>query len=338
MKRKNTILIFFVASLLLFSACDVEFSPNAEWKEVPVLYCVLDQDDDTTWVRVEKCFLGDGNMYQYGTISDSLNYPAGSISVKFYAYQNGRCVDTDVCNYTVKDREDGAFANRAQPLYYTTNPLNENYMYKLVVARVSDNTVLAYTDSIPLITWYDPDGYSPITKPDNGKGFGFYDRNGNTPVCKMIWKSLDNARMYQPVVRFYYGEEGDTHYVDLRCPIVTDNDDRISFSTNYPLPSFLSELKTLLVDDPQPKDYLHKVDVYLTACSEDLNAYISSTDIVGGIDQGREVYTNIHNGVGVFASRRTHIYKPLSADNSQNPLGTPNPGLLAYLKSLQIGF
>ena len=62
-------------SIFLFYACEVEFSPNAEWKEVPSVYCILDQDDDTTWVRVEKCFLGEGSIYNYGMISDSINYP-----------------------------------------------------------------------------------------------------------------------------------------------------------------------------------------------------------------------------------------------------------------------
>ena len=57
--------LFFVAIplILLFTSCKVEFSPNAEWKEVPVVWCVLDQMDDTTWVRVQRCFLGEDNLY-----------------------------------------------------------------------------------------------------------------------------------------------------------------------------------------------------------------------------------------------------------------------------------
>ena len=56
--------LILIAASLLLSACEVEFSPNAEWREIPVVYCVLDQDDDTTFVRVERCFLGEGNIYQ----------------------------------------------------------------------------------------------------------------------------------------------------------------------------------------------------------------------------------------------------------------------------------
>ncbi len=54
-------LVLFAASLLLAS-CEVDFSPNASWREIPVVYCVLDQDDDTSYVRVERCFLGEGSI------------------------------------------------------------------------------------------------------------------------------------------------------------------------------------------------------------------------------------------------------------------------------------
>ena len=41
----------------IFTSCEVEFDPNEEWKAVTVVYGVLDQDDDTTFVRVQKGFL-----------------------------------------------------------------------------------------------------------------------------------------------------------------------------------------------------------------------------------------------------------------------------------------
>ena len=60
--RIIAILILCVCS---FVSCEVEFSPNDKWTEIPVVYCVLDQDDDTSFVRVQRCFLGEGNQYRY---------------------------------------------------------------------------------------------------------------------------------------------------------------------------------------------------------------------------------------------------------------------------------
>ena len=81
--------IIIAAAMLLLTSCEVEFSPNAEWKEIPVVYCLLDQDDDTTWARVERCYLGEGSIYSYSGNTDSINYPAGSIEVQLVKLYNG---------------------------------------------------------------------------------------------------------------------------------------------------------------------------------------------------------------------------------------------------------
>ena len=135
------------------TGCEVEFSPNADWKNVPVVYCLLDQDDDTTWVRVQRCYLSEGNIYQYGSNSDSINYPQGSISVALLAYQDGTLKDSIAFTYTEIDRDSGAFAYIAQPVYYavTKNKLRENYTYVLNVRNTADGKILATTDPITLI-------------------------------------------------------------------------------------------------------------------------------------------------------------------------------------------
>ncbi len=319
--------------LCLFSACEVEFSPNAEWKNIPVVYCLLDQDVDTTWVRVERCFLAEGSMYDFGPVSDSINYPVGSIRVQLCVFRNGQCVDTILCRDTLRSREAGSFANVDQPLYFTTERLYEANMYKLLVTRVSDGSVIAYTDSIPLIV---QSAQGLIRKPSNNEQFGFFERSGSTAVCNIEWYVMQNARRYQPIVRFYYTEAGDTHYVDLRCNSVPEAIHQPQTqSTYYSRDAFLSEMYTILKDDTLPKRSLNKVDLYLTACSEDLNAYITSLDINNAVDQGNEAYTNIHNGRGVFAARRTRLYKSLRADSS---IVQSTGGLVYYLRELGVGF
>jgi hypothetical protein len=313
----------------LFAACEVEFSPNAEWKETPVVYCLLDQDDDTTWVRVEKCFLGENSIYSYGSISDSINYPQGSIEVHLQGYRWGQLKSDVTLQYAERDRVDGNFVSRNQPIYYTDSALNETFMYKLEVRRTADGSLLASTDSIPLILQTEE---QVITKPYSSGKFGFHSSSQGTPVCHIEWNALQNARRYQPFVRFYYGEGDDTLSVDLMCESTT------ALSTDYSRSSFLNSLKMALQDDPNPKKYLEIVDSYLTACDENLNVYMMSVNSGVGMEQTTDTYTNIRGGVGVFAARRTHLYKFLNADNSMNPLSSGNPGLHAYLKDLGVGF
>jgi hypothetical protein len=340
MKHRNTSSLFsplaFIVAVLLMSSCDVEFSPNASWKEVPVVYCLLDQDDDTSWVRVEKCYLSDGDIYSPARISDSINYPEGSIQVSLIVFDTlGNRIDSIPFSYTTRNHFAGNFANEEQPLYYSVAPLDSTRRYQLRVRHTSDGELIAMSaDTIPLIcqvkstiirkpsVTYMPDG-TPRGQ------FAFYDPHS---TCSIEWDTLRFGRRYQPVVRFYYSVDGDTSYVDLHAPYTVSKGTTPTLSVKYSRYAFLADLKSKLQNDPSTKKYLKMVDLYLTVSSEDYNAYVSSLNAGTSISQGREPYTNIEGGLGVFASRRTHLYKWMPADSSNKA-----EGLYTHLRDLGVG-
>lgn len=337
---KIRLFFLFSFSFFLLMGCEVEFSPNAEWKNVPAVYCLLDQDDDTTWVRVQRCYLTEGNIYDYGLISDSINYPQGAITVTLYAYNDGVLKDTMLFQYTERQIDTGRFAHTNQPLYWfeTRNRLREEYSYVLTVRNATDGSILATTDPVNLIKRTSSDRL--FSKPSlvilNGTdtisgGFAFFDNTGSTSTtlfCHMKWNPLENARLYQPIVRFYYRVEGVTKYVDLKCPAVSSKNSETYYSRDL----FLNELKNQLQADTSRKQYIPYVDLYLTCCSEDLNAYLSTVTSGASLSQNTEVYNNIRGGVGVFASRRTHLFMHMPSDNSSGPRG-----LLTFLSELGVG-
>lgn len=323
--------LILIAASLLLSACEVEFSPNAEWREIPVVYCVLDQDDDTTFVRVERCFLGEGNIYQYGSISDSINYPQGSIQVDLLSYRNGTIVDSIPFEFTLRDRDSGAFAHTLQPLYLapTAGRLHEDCTYRLNIRHTSDRRLIA-TAVTNLVLQTDD---QLITQPTVNKKFSFTD---DREYCQITWNALSNARYYQPIIRFYYEQLGDTLHVDLPGPTKVAGGTAISYTVKYSRTSFLEGLKNYFVNDTVSRYYVPMVDIFLTACNEDLNAYIASSSGNTSIDNGREIYTNIQGGIGIFGARRTHLFKSLPADESDRPPNPPNSnnggGLYWWLK------
>ena len=69
---KKIVYILSILSILVFASCDAEFDPNDDWQENMMIYCLLDQDDDITYVRVEKCFLGNCNAYDFAKTKDSV--------------------------------------------------------------------------------------------------------------------------------------------------------------------------------------------------------------------------------------------------------------------------
>ena len=84
------ILPLIAVTLLAFSSCRVEFSPNAPWRDVPSVYCVLDPEEDTVWVRLQRCYLGEDNLYNYSSIADSNYYLPDAVSVHLLAWKGIR--------------------------------------------------------------------------------------------------------------------------------------------------------------------------------------------------------------------------------------------------------
>ena len=321
---------------MLCVGCEVEFSPNAEWKETPVVYCVLDQGDDTTWVRVEKCYLSEGDIYRYGSVSDSINYPAGSLQVTLLAIKDGQRVDSMDFTYDVRDHSDGDFAWEQQPVYwcYTRRRLREDCYYKLVVRRAADGSTLA-TATTNLVTKKN-ESDQVVTSPNDNTPFGF---SINRSYCKIEWRALNGARLYQPIVRFYYTVYGDTLFLDLPCNKMVSRPNANSYNINYSREGFLSTLHRYFDGDTTTKGYPQFFDIFITACNEDLHAYMNSVSSGTNLDQGHEVYTNIKDGegrncLGVFGARRTHIYRRVPGD----PSDREGIGLHALLKEMGVGF
>ncbi len=317
---------------LLVTSCEVEFSPNAAWKETPVVYCVLDQDDDTSWVRVEKCFLGEGSIYSYGHIADSVNYPQGALRVTLVAQRDGQAVDSMDFTYTLRQRDTGLFAGSLQPAYFcvTKGRLKEDCRYVLNIRRTSDGALIASNSSSPLALIRQTNEVL-IRKPSNTGKFGFYD---DGPNLEIVWNALENARRYQPRVRFYYEEYGDTHFVDLLCGNRTVTGNAQTYSLLYPRNQFLVDLRNALQHDTASKRYVRTADIYLTACDEQLNAYMNMATQTTSIEDGRQQYSNVDGGLGIVAARRTHLYKTVPVDSSDKA----NAGLHFFLKELSIGF
>lgn len=330
--RRICLFLLSPFSFILLAGCEVDFTPNAEWKETPVVYCLLDQDEDTTWVRIEKCYLSEGDIYQPGSISDSINYPAGALDIKLYAIRDNNIVDSFPFNYTLRDRDSGSFVYQQQPLYwaYTRRKLREDCFYRLIVRHADNGDTLILAET-PLIVKNDGSVVYSVNGAANKFSFPF---NG---MCEIKWRSLNNARLYQPIVRFYYTVYGDTLYVDAPCAMVSARNQANLYSTSYSREAFLNYLHEQLKDDPRPKGYPKVADIYITACSEDLNAYINSVSSIADIEQGRENYTNIRGGLGVFAARRTHLYKRVDCDSSDSH-DPAHPGLNYLLHQLGVGF
>jgi len=349
--------LLFIATLaVLLSSCKVEFSPNAPWKDVPNVYCVIDIQEDTVWARVQRCYLGEDNLYNYSSISDSINYREGDIEVHLLAWQGtlnpanhsitatDQLVDRWQFTYTeVPGKPDGHFASGVQPMYYCVPGASKlladsSCVFELVVLNSASGDTLASARTtlvgiLPLnIVRYDT--LEPVvTMPNDARGRHY----GFIPVDKqneIRWNTLPRGRLYQPSVVFYYRKNGDTLGIEIPGRTLKNqyNYNMLS-SKSISQTVFLSAIKKELSDNTDSLFNVNHVDIIIYVCNEDLNAYISSQNSNVTSGQEYQAYTNVNGGVGIFGSRRTHIRTQVPCDSNGRDGYLP-----ALLKDLGVGF
>ena len=131
MKRLIAILAF---PLFFISACSTDFDLNADWKEITVVYGLLDQNDSIHYVKVTKAFLGTGNALTFAQNPDSSSYGT-NIEVEIQELSNNIVSNEFYLDtVTVFNKEEGTFYYPKQLVYYFKNEnLNPTKTYKLVV-------------------------------------------------------------------------------------------------------------------------------------------------------------------------------------------------------------
>ena len=322
---KNKWFMFLLPTLALATSCKVEFSPNVTWQEMPAVYGLLDQDDDTTFVRVQRCFLGDGSAYDYAQVYDSINYPEGRISVLMEEWNATGWKDSNAAltpvgtaplrtftfAYTERHKDSGMFNGDPQPVFYcvTKGMLDSTRLYRLLVVDNASGDTLAKASTSLLR------GTMRLNRPNTNVIFNF----NSAGVCEAVWTAMGSARRYQPTLRFFYNNfridssQGfyDTIYTPRSIDILFDwqkssmNSRTITY--NFSQSRFLTTIQQALAHDTNDKRLADSVDIYIRCCDENMVQYLHSHELNGGINQSDYSFSNIEGGVGIFAARRTHL-------------------------------
>lgn len=276
--------LILVIATFLCASCKVDFSPNAEWQEIPQVYCVLDQDDSLTYVRVQKAFLGNGNQMDYVSVFDSIHYPQGEIYVRMLEWdavrgkQNLLSVNPnataprrvfDFQYELMSEKDDGMFSSPLQPVYVcnTYRQLDTACVYQLLVLKHDSGDTLA--QALTSLLGDCTDMNTMLSKPNSADKFNF-SGSGTNKYCNMIWYTLPRARQYQPIIMFHYkefyrektGSDWDTtmtpHDVRVNGPVLKSNMNTNSLTTRISIQSFMAVVKDSITAYQQR----HDIDPY----------------------------------------------------------------------------
>ena len=68
MKRIILSLFSFFALLFMFNACNTDVDLYSDYKDITVVYGLLDPGKDTNYVKINKAFLGPGNAFDIASL------------------------------------------------------------------------------------------------------------------------------------------------------------------------------------------------------------------------------------------------------------------------------
>lgn len=336
MRRVLWLLLSFVSLGLI--GCDVDFDPNASWEEQMNVYCLIDQDDDTTFVRIEKCFLSQNNAIEDASNKDSVYYEPEDLEVKLLicqAWDTNTCTDTLYFSYTQRAYNNpGFYSKDDSPIYYcmTKNKLSYwDYCKLIITNRITGKVVSAGAQLLA--------DYS--IKVDK---FTFnYDRNSRNCLLnkmKIVFTSADEhgllsqqfAKQYQINIRFNYLQAGQIMHADI--PI---NKKINTLNNNYDLITYvvmgdvINGIKQQLKGKEHLSWYTPKpFEIRISACDLTMYDYMSINSVTNNMNYA-PTYSNINGGIGLFSARRTHIAETFADQDI-------DPELKTQIKKLGLGF
>lgn len=327
MMKKLFLSLSLLAVLLGFNACSTDVELYADYKDIPVVYGLLDATQDTNFIRINRAFSGSNdnpiNANEVALIADSCNYP-GKLKAYIVKYKRGVLNNYDptgdtivLDTITIHDKEEGLFYAPDQKVYFTTRHLDINtetakYRYKLFIHK-GDDIVTSETGIVGGA------GFKILTSQLNFKS------EPSDKSNRIMFTLADNAVFYDMKFVFYYEESiNGGPFVDKQVSYsfgsasieeLPDEDGRYYYS--YGENTLFNMLTNAIgadtvYDENHPNVVRHfryldnnnkcPIEIILSAGGDELYNYIR-VNSQSGYSQTIPDYTNIMGGYGVFSSR-----------------------------------
>ena len=308
MKINHLLFLAFLTGTLFWSACETDFQLEGEWKDIPVVYAFLSQQDTAYYVRVERAFLEPGgNARDIAQIPDSIYYDANVLSVKLERLSNGQVYD--LIQVDGRDegypRAGGDFANEPNILYKLSKEqitLSGGMDFRILVERPGEETASATSVIVEEIEIAN----LPIT---GVYQFGDFDRD-----TRVEWRSEgETNRVFDLRMLISYRESdpnNTSEFIEKQVEWVLgqsiEREEDISLqSFRFPNETFYEFLASSLEPLSEGVRKFDAINIQVTGAGQEIEDYLRISNANIGITSSQEipVYTNVENGVGVVTSR-----------------------------------
>ena len=317
--KKIVTLLLLISCMTAFFSCSTDVELYADYKDIPVVYGIINVLADTNYFKITKAFCGSNddliNANEVALIYDSSNYPekleAYIIELKSaygQTYQpTGQKIILDTL--TIHNKQEGIFYSPDQTLYYTTEHFNSGgYKYKLVIVKPDGDTVTATT--------------MPVGKNlDILSNFVSFQSEPTDADTKLSFIADEEAFLYEIRMRFNYREKHAGQPMESKSVSWTYKARTISFFERNPLiengyffyfskNALFNALTDAIGNDtiwneahPNVTRYMDGFEVTLSAVGRELfESYEIDQSMNNGLLTSFSGYTNIDGGYGVFSS------------------------------------
>lgn len=306
-----------LAASLFFTACETDIDINADWKDTALVLGVFTTTDSIHYLRIHKAYLDpERSAFEVAKIKDSLYY--NSLNVTIEQVRNNVVLRTFTCErLDTNILESGIFAGPEAVLYRFRSGtlLDSSSTYRLRV-QTPFNTVassfmnpVGNTTSLPV--GLPPGGFVPPSFP----GINW---SNSTPLINL--RAPQNAKMFEVTVRVFYDEWNrftvtptDTpdlqlKFVDWKAytnQLVRNVSSNESFQLRVNGRSMFSFMNSTIPVNPDLNRRMRGTLFIFDFADDNLNTFLSVNRPNASVVDVRPTFTNIENGIGIFASRRT---------------------------------
>ncbi len=308
--KKLTLTALTLTGIMLLNSCEENFDMIADYEDVTIIYGLLNRDS-ATYIKINKAFLGEESALVMAKVPDSSQYQ----NLEVYLDElNINGADTNIQNsitldaINIDNKDSGLFYYPTQMLYHTEEQLNDEHTYKLRVKVNAQKEVTSFTNLIPDFSFLIPRPY--------GEEINFLE---SSPFStKIKWTTPENGKLYDVKIRFSYKEKSIGHDTIIRSfdwylgsLQSKDANGGDNIQVLYDAANFYVMCEQLI---PYKGDQAYKeadvqiripllVDILIDVANEEFNTFMEVNNATGSVVESLVEYTNINNGLGLFASR-----------------------------------
>lgn len=326
---------FYAIGMLILAmtgmyGCSEDFKVAAPYKDVTLVYGLLNMDDTAHYIRIQKAFLDDQkDVFSMASVADSSFFQNLNVTMRELA---GGVVMNNIPLHRVNlvnegyVKDSGTFFRTPNYAYKFKHALDPNMRYRLVIQHAEGNVDSAEID---IISSKD----MKLVIPDTNNFFLKFDKTIPVSNPSFSYTILFNvpatARYMEVVVRFHWEEknmqtgEEKRHSSDflITAQAVENPGATYQRATKSNI-SFYSFLREAMNTAPAHIErYMDSSDIIIYAGGEDFLNYINTVQVQSNgltADQLKPNYTNIHGKdvYGIFTSRGVYIQKRVPFDQA----------------------